>query len=222
MNEEEKKKKKRQIEKGIVAGITSASVLLGGTFDSPQDLINEQHVKPKAVIEQIGNIDDDPEQEKQKSVFEEKLRDLIYRIPVKVRMFLCVPLWFLGTFLISLTDLLANTLLAPIGHIILNFVLHVLLLLAVIGICVKILFPDMPWSKIFNKRTLLLTILGSILLSLCDIFMPMVWEDYRLYRNIAKFVLGLTVILIILRPFLKKKWKERFTYEIVYEETFAQ
>lgn len=221
MNEEEKKKKKKKIEKGIVAGVTSVSVLLGGTFDSPQDLLNEEHVKPKAVIEQIGNLEDDPEQDRQKSVFEEKLRDLIYRIPVRIRMFLCVPLWFLGTFLISLSDLLVNVLLAPIGHIILNFFLHILLLLAVIGICVKILFPDLPWSKIFNKRTILLTILGSILLSLCDIFMPMVWEDYKLYRNIAKFVTGLGILLIILRPFLKKKWKERYTYEIVYDETFA-
>ena len=220
MKEEEKKKRKK-IEKGIVAGVTSVSVLLGGTFDSPQDLLNEEHVKPKAIIEQIGNLDDDPEQEKHKSVLEEKLRDLIYRIPVRIRMFLCVPLWFLGTFLISLSDLLINTLLAPVGHLILNFILHILLLLAVVGICVKILFPDLPWSKIFNKRTILLVILGSVLLSLCDIFMPMIWEDYKMYRNIAKFFTGLTVILIILRPFLKKKWKERYTYEIVYDETFA-
>ena len=124
MNEEEKKK----LEKGIVAGVTSVSVLLGGTFDSPQDLLNEKHVKPQAVVEQIQILDDDPKQDKQKSVFEEKLRDLIYRIPVKVRMFLCVPLWFLGTFLISLSDLLGKAVLTPIGHIILNFFLHVLLL----------------------------------------------------------------------------------------------
>lgn len=214
---QENDKKRKQIEKGIVAGLTSASVLLGGTFDSPQDLINNDKYKPEAVIEKVLNDDEDKQEAKQKNTLKEKFRNLVYKVPVKIRTYLFVPLWFLGTFLISLTDLLVKVVLAPASHIIINFILHVLIILGIVVICIKVLFPDLPLSKILNKRTLIMVIIGSMLLSLCDIFMPMVWDKYKLYRNISKLVLGLVVILIILKPFIKKKLENPYTYEIQYE-----
>lgn len=214
---QENDKKRKQIEKGIVAGLTSASVLLGGTFDSPQDLINNDKYKPEAVIEKVLNEDEDKQEAKQKNTLKEKFRNLVYKVPVKIRTYLFVPLWFLGTFLISLTDLLVKVVLAPVSHIIINFILHVLIILGIVVICIKVLFPDLPLSKILNKRTLIMVIIGSMLLSLCDIFMPMVWDKYKLYRNISKLVLGLVVILIILKPFIKKKLENPYTYEIQYE-----
>lgn len=214
---QENDKKRKQIEKGIVAGLTSASVLLGGTFDSPQDLINNDKYKPEAVIEKVLNEDEDKQEAKQKNNLKEKFRNLVYKVPVKIRTYLFVPLWFLGTFLISLTDLLVKVVLAPASHIIINFILHVLIILGIVVICIKVLFPDLPLSKILNKRTLIMVIIGSMLLSLCDIFMPMVWDKYKLYRNISKLVLGLVVILIILKPFIKKKLENPYTYEIQYE-----
>lgn len=215
-------KKKKQIEKGIVAGLTSVSVLLGSTFDTPQDLINNDKYKPKAVIEKIQSEEEENHKSKQENLIKAKLRNLIYRIPVKIRTYLFVPLWFLGTFLISLTDLLTKVVLVPASHIILNFVLHILVIMAIVVICIKILFPDLPLSKILNKRTLMMIFIGSFILTLCDIFMPMIWTKYKTYRNISKLVLGLTVILIILKPFIKKKLENPYTYEIQYEnETLA-
>lgn len=214
---QENDKKRKQIEKGIVAGLTSASVLLGGTFDSPQDLINNDKYKPEAVIEKVLNEDEDKQEAKQKNTLKEKFRNLVYKVPVKIRTYLFVPLWFLGTFLISLTDLLVKVVLAPASHIIINFILHVLIILGIVVICIKVLFPDLPLSKILNKHTLIMVIIGSMLLSLCDIFMPMIWDKYKLYRNISKLVLGLIVILIILKPFIKKKLENPYTYEIQYE-----
>lgn len=53
-------------------------------------------------------------------------------------------------------------------------------------------------------------------MSLCDIIVPHFWQDYKLYRNISKALLGLFVMGIILKPFIKKKLKDPVSYKIVY------
>ena len=68
-------KKKKQIEKGIVAGLTSVSVLLGSTFDTPQDLINNDKYKPKAVIEKIQSEEEENHKSKQENLIIAKLRN---------------------------------------------------------------------------------------------------------------------------------------------------
>ncbi|MBQ3295020.1 MAG: hypothetical protein IJH00_00830 [Erysipelotrichaceae bacterium] len=207
----------KKIGLGIMAGLASVSVILGGLFDSAQELKQEYPKTPKAVIESIEDYSEDNLEENERvDSFKEKLKKMIYRIPVKVRICFLVPLWALGTVIIALAELAFKTLIAPFAHIILGFLLQTLILFAVIGICIKILFPDLPWSKIFNKKTFLIVIIGSLFMSACDYVVPKFWKDYTLYRNISKFVLGLIVILIVLKPFIKKKLADGPVYEILY------
>lgn len=53
-------------------------------------------------------------------------------------------------------------------------------------------------------------------MSVLDIVMPIVWDKYRLYRFLSKLVIGLIVLFIILRPFIKKKIEDLYEYEITY------
>ena len=78
------RKTKKKIEKGVIATATAAIVLVAGSFDSPQDLINDPRYKPKTVIEKMASEEDDRRKLKQKTLLKEKLRELIYRIPVKI------------------------------------------------------------------------------------------------------------------------------------------
>ena len=50
--EENKEEKKKKIKKGILATITSASVLIGGTFDTPEDILEplEKPIKPVSEV----------------------------------------------------------------------------------------------------------------------------------------------------------------------------
>lgn len=211
----EKKKSGKKIALGIAAGVASLSVLVGSVFDSSMDLLEETSQDPKAVMETVKDLSKDSLQKKGlKQKARAYVRNVIYKIPVKVRTVLFLPLWLLGNMVLIAAEALYKTLLAPIGSLILGFVLQTLLLLGIVGICIKILFPDLPWSKIFNKKLILLVISGSVFMSVCDFVMPMIWEKYNMYRRLSKLIIGLIIILIILRPFIKKKLKNRISYEV--------
>ena len=203
---------------GLLASLTSISLLLGSLFDSAQELKKEYPKTSKAVIESIDDYSKDDLEENEKADFKQKIKNLIYRIPVKIRTVFFVPLWGLGNVLIYMFNLTFQTLIAPILHLLLSFVIQTLILLLVIGICIKILFPDLPWSKIFSRKMIIAVIIGSIFMSLCDFIIPYFWKDYTFYRNLARFILGLLIGTIILKPFIKKKFEHPISYEIVYDD----
>jgi hypothetical protein len=215
--DEKSKKRKKKIAAGMIAGVTSASVLLGSTFDSPQDLLDNPDEKTEPVRDQIQETLNEKQPARFGASLRRSIRNIIYKIPVRLRMLLCVPMWYLGNALLFAADLLTATLLTPIARFAFGFLLQTLLLMGVIGICIKVLFPDLPWKKIFNKKTILSAIIGSIIMSICDAVVPLFWDRYRVYRRLSKLILGSVVILLILKPFLKKKWKERISYDIQYD-----
>ena len=208
--------RRKKIAVGVLASVASLSVLLGGVFDSSRELLEDSKPSEDA-ISGISDLTRDEVQAKTVTQdMRRALKNLVYRIPVKVRAVLFAPLWFLGSAILWAFDLALNAIVAPVAHLILGFFLQTLLLFGIIGLCIKILFPDLPWSKIFSKKLFLSVLAGSIFMSLCDVIVPCFWEDYKLYRNIGKLLLGLFVAGIILKPFIKKKLKEPVSYKIMY------
>ncbi|MBQ6559806.1 MAG: hypothetical protein IJL85_03150 [Erysipelotrichaceae bacterium] len=215
--DEKKKQRNRKLAAGLIAGVTSASVLLGRTFDSPKDLLDDLLNDTDPVVEECKEVLLEERHPWLGMSFRQTTRKYILKIPVKLRMVLCVPLWIMGNALLFMANLLVRTILTPLGHLVLGFLLQTLILMAIIAICIKILFPDLLWSKIFNKKTVLSVIIGSIIMSICDAVMPLFWDQYKAYRRLSKLILGSVVILLIMKPFLQKKWKERVTYDIQYD-----
>ena len=211
------KEKKKKLVKTAIAGITSASVLLGTTFNSPEEIKNSLTI-PESLIDKQHDYSDDlltglKKKEKGKNV----LKNLIYKIPIKIRTILFIPMWFLGTVLISLIKSLFKIILIPAIKISLGSLLHIVVFMLIILICIKLLFPNLPLSKIFNKRNILLILFISILMALLDFFIPLVWKKYIIYNFIFKFVFGLLVIGIIMKPYIKRKLQNAKSYEIIYE-----
>lgn len=221
LDEKEKEALKKKIATGLIASVTSASVLLGGTFDSPKDIINDEyHKRPVAVVETMdddGDEDTLENHEKDKAIQKEKIKKLIYRIPVKIRSIICIPLWAVGTILIAIFTALFNLTGSAILAILFNFFLTFLFLFLTVIISLKLLFPGIPLRKLLNKKIFLFIFLASIIISLADIFMPMIWNDYNFYRNISKFIIGLFFLVLIIRPFITRKFKEMNELEVIYE-----
>ncbi|MBQ1476938.1 MAG: hypothetical protein IIZ33_02200 [Erysipelotrichaceae bacterium] len=220
MEKEKKERLKKKASIGILASLTSISVLLGGVFDSPKELVEENHEKPVILIENIDDYSEDElenEEGKDHTGYKDKLKRQIYRIPLRIRMIFCVPLWCLGTMILSLGEFLWGSLLSPVLNVLLTFLLQTIILMAVIGICVKLLFPDLPWRKIFNKRTLLAVLIGSLIMSLLDAVLPLFWKEYRYYKMLGKFLIGLVILTIVMRWFIKKKIEDMNTIEIHYQ-----
>ena len=211
--------KKKKIVAGIMSGLTAFSLTLGGLFDSAEELKADYPQNPKAVIESIDDYSEDNlEENEAHDSFKEKLKRLIYKIPVKIRTIFFVPLWALGSLLISLIDTLFKTIFVPIAHIIGGFIIETLIMLAVIVLCIKILFPDIPLRKILSKKLIILVVVSSLIIKICDVILPNYIESYDTYRFIFKSVMGLIFTGIILLPYIKKKLKNRVTYDIVYDK----
>ena len=208
------KKTLKKLGMAIIATITSASVLLSNSFDSPKELLEDINKKDIPTAQHYEYILNDTKDSKPNS--HNRFKDLIYKIPVKIRMILCIPLWFIGNMLLMLFHALFNTLLTPIAYIIITFIIQTIILLSIIAISIKLLFPDLPWSKILSFKTITYVILGSLLMSVFDFVMIRLWDQYSFYRFISKLILGLIVVTIIMKPFIKKKKQNMYTYEIQY------
>ena len=210
--------KKKKVTLGILAGLTTFSVTLGALFESAEELKQNYPKTPKAVVESINDYSEDNlENNEVHDSFKEKLKKLIYLIPVKIRTIFFVPLWAIGHILITLLEMLFQNIFIPIASQIGGFLMETLILLLVAAICIKILFPDMPWSKIFSKKFILSVLIGSVIIRIVDLILPHFIENYKTYRMIIKFTIGLIATGIILKPFIKKKLENRVTYEIIYD-----
>lgn len=198
----------------IIATITSASVLLSNSFDSPKELLEDINKKDIPTAQHYEYILNDTKDSKPNS--HNRFKELIYKIPVKIRMILCIPLWFIGNMLLMLFHTLFNTLLTPIAYIIITFIIQTIILLSAIAVSIKLLFPDLPWSKILSFKTITFVILGSLLMSVFDFVMIRLWDQYSFYRFISKLILGLIIVTMIMKPFIKKKKQNMYTYEIQY------
>lgn len=210
-------KKKKRIKKAAAIATLSTSVFLANVIDSPDELINGQKVKPKNYA-QIEIIEDDEPSDNQGNNLKSGLKKMILDLPAPLRIVAGIPLWFLGTGLSSLLSLLFKGIVTPIMEVILHFILRTLIMLAVIVLAVKILFPDLELKKILNKKTLIIVIIFNIILSICDLLVPKFWPKYTTYRNIMKFISSTVVIVLILRPFIKLYNKLRYEPEIIVPE----
>lgn len=208
------KKTLKKLGMAIIATITSASVLLSNSFDSPKELLEDINKKDIPTAQHYEYSLNDTNDLKPNS--HNRFKQLIYKIPVKIRMILCIPLWFIGNMLLMLFHALFNTLLTPIAYIIITFIIQTIILLSVIAVSIKLLFPDLPWSKILSFKTITFVILGSLLMSAFDFAMIRLWDQYSFYRSISKLILGLIVVTMIMKPFIKKKKQNMYTYEIQY------
>ena len=206
---------KKKIAKATIATITAGSVLVGGTFDTPKDIINDQYKQPAVVTE----IDEDSleNDSKDKSFVKDKLKRLIYKIPVKVRAILFVPMWFIGSFILNILAAIVKFVGLPLLTFLGSVLMHFVVMFLVIAICLKILFPNIPLRKLLNKKVFIGLILGSVILSLCDLICPMFIENYTYYRLLSKIIIGLIVITILMIPFIKKKFKDINQLEVRYE-----
>ena len=210
--------KKKKVTLGILAGLTTFSVTLGALFESAEELKQNYPKTPKAVIESINDYSEDNlENSEVHDSFKERLKKLIYRIPVKIRAIFFVPLWAIGHILISLLEILFQNIFIPIVSQIGGFLVETAIILLVSAICIKIMFPDMPWAKIFSRKFILSVLIGSLVIRIVDLVLPHFIDNYKTYRMIIKFVIGLIATGIILKPFIKKKLENRISYEIVYD-----
>ena len=195
--EEKRQKRKKKAAKAGVALFTSASVLVGGLFPSPDALLaDEQDLNPVAIVQNDNDAGDDLDgdggdddgssagEEEEESVGETAglragLRQKLLQLPLAVRVFVLVPMWALGWAIWTVATGLWTMLLGPIAGKAVSWLFLLAALLGAFVLGAKAIFPNLPLKKIVNKKSLLGLLIGGLTLGAADLTVPLFWDGYE-------------------------------------------
>lgn len=217
-----RRKLRRKIGAGAVALVTSASMLVGGIFNSPALLPDDEDPMPQIAYTESDEDDLDgsgddgdgkdgaaapeaaeeetpeiappvEEPEKAPDVWDDVRRKL-QKLPLGVRL-LAIPLGALICWLIvSGVTALLGPVLGPIVGGVLSWALGLAALLGCFTAAVKTVFPDLPLKKILNKRSISGVLIGGAVLAAADLIVPLFWAEYTRVETIAR-VLGILAVI---------------------------
>ena len=246
MSKEEKKPeelddKLKKVKKKVVGGATAAglgaSVLLGGMFESPEELMqktSESYPQPSPIVmtvdldEEDTDEDNDGEEttEEEKIGLFAKIKKKILELPAGIRAIVGVPLWAIGWVIIHVLSIAWEAVLAPVLGFLLKWVLAGLALVGVFAAAMKCAFPHLPLKKILRPKNILFLVLGTVILGVLDKVIPLFWEEYTGYRFLVMLGGGLIVLPAVGIPFIIKQIKtqkeERLALEAKEKESIGK
>ena len=220
---EREHKRKRRVAAGAVALLASGGLIVGGLFNSPAALLDEQDMTPPVILADDDGEDDldgpggegdedsadeEEEQETEEAAEEEGsgLRRRIQQLPYAVRLLVILPLWCIGWLLLTGAAALWTAVLSPVLGKALGWLLLIGALLGALLLAGKTLFPDLPVKKILNRRNVLGVVVGSLLLGVLDLVLPLFWDGYVKIESIVR---GSGILLIFGAVTLRFAARER-------------
>ena len=211
------KKLRKRIVASAVATTTALGVLLGGSFDSPTDLLSGSNAPADIVISDTLDIQDGddineegvlPGEEKKKGI-RARIRTAVKRLPLAVRAGVGVPLWFGGWLLLGALGFLWEPLLSPLMSALLKAICVAAILAATLVCTVKAVFPDMPVKKILNRKSLFTVSFGALLFGAAGAVMQIFVPEADRLSDIVEGLIMLAALSIAAVPLLKKEVKQR-------------
>lgn len=214
--EQKKKKKKagRKAAGAAVAFTAAVGVFFSSLFGTPNDLLADPSVtEPPAIVMDISSDDEaEEEQETQeenteKPGFFARIRAYILRLPLFVRVAIGLPLWALGWLVTQAFAALWKLFLAPAAGHILTFLLTALVLLAVMTLLVKTVFPDLPLKEILSRPNILIVLIACAVFCVFNIVMGQQDDSFARWEPLIRFGEGAFILLLILVRMVFRKRK---------------
>jgi len=211
------KKLKKRIVASAVATVTTVSVLLGGSFDSPADLLSGNDVAADVIISDTVDLQDGdeinedgalPGEEKKKGL-RARVRAAVKRLPVAVRAGVGLPLWFVGWLLLGALGLLWEPVLSPLMSALLSAVCVAAILAATLVCTVKAVFPDMPVKKILNRRSLFTVFFAALVFGAAGAVMQIFIPEADRLSDIVEGLIMLAALTFAAVPLLKNEVRRR-------------
>ncbi len=228
---EKNREKRKRAAAAAVAMVTSASLLVGGIFQSPAALLEDEELIPPAITQDEDDLDgpggdgdggdggsedscgeEESEQEEEETGqggVRATLRQRVLQLPYAVRLLVILPLWCLGWLLLTGAGALWTAVLSPVLGKALAWLLLAAALLGAFLLAGKTVFPDLPVKKILNRRSVLGLIIGSVVLGAADIVVPLFWAEYTRVENIVRAVGVLLVFGTVTGLFVRREIRRR-------------
>ncbi len=194
------KKRKRRVAAGTAATVTAASLLVSSAVSDPAELLQpKQQAVPDpshvATVDQLPHRSYIVETDQYEPLtWRERACLWMQSLPLPVRALILLPLWGIGE---VLTILLTALIQSPIGRALLHGLLEIGLLIGLFALVWKLLFPNVPLKKIFNKRTLPWLIGGALLLAIANAVLGLIWDDWKIWRIVLYAAVGFGVLLLL-------------------------
>lgn len=189
-----KKISKKDIAAASVALATSASLMGASTFDVANDGLNAD-TDQKNVIHIEQKVD-------QKASFVEKIPDII-------KCILYVPIWLLINLIIKpVLKLFKEFVLSPTLAFLLEWLILFGLLLIIILLILKLLYPDKKLKELLTKKLIIGVGVSSFLMKVADLILKSRIENYGTYKALFYFLAGLLILSLVLIPKYIKKRRE--------------
>lgn len=215
--EQDKKKKKagRKAAGAAVAFTAAVGVFFSSLFGTPNDLLADpSRTEPPAIVMDISTDDEaEEEQETQdeenteKPGFFARIRAYILKLPLFVRVAIGLPLWALGWLVTQAFAALWKLFLAPVAGHILTFILMAAILLAVMTVLLKTVFPDLPLKEILSRPNILIVLIGCTLFCIINIVMGRQDSSFERWEPLIRFGEGAFILLIVLARMALRKRK---------------
>lgn len=212
------KKRSKRTTAAAMALLTAAGLTTGSLFDSPADLLSDGGTDSALVLrldngaddggDDAGPGEDESGESRRRSGPRAVLRERVLRLPLVLRLTVVLPLWALGSVLLTALSGLW-TLVSPLLGRVGGWALLLLALAACFAGAAKAVFPDLPLKKIFSRRSLVALLLGASALTALDAVLAAAWADYAPVKNAvlsAGFFLALCAALV---PFALREQRRR-------------
>lgn len=190
MEQARKKHWRRRAAAGVAAAAASAGLLVGNAFDTPADMLDAH----AAVVDGVSAAEDAETRRARGGV----VRRWVSTWPTAARALLGVPLWLAGWGVSSGAAALFRWVLTPLGGQILSWLIAALTAIAAGAVAAKVLFPNVPWRKLLNRRTLCLAIFAFALAGTLDTALTLLWKDYPPVGIWLRLLLGALAALTII------------------------
>lgn len=202
--------KKKKVAAASIGVLAAAALVVGTLIPSASDVASPSGiVDPPAVVLQLDDTgmaetEQSAPENRKAARLSDRIRGWLLGLPQAVRLLLVLPLWGLGTFLSVTLSALWTGLFSPALGFVMSWTLGAAVLLGAFGLGAKLMFPSLPFKKIFTKRNLVLLGGAALLLTAADAVLPFYIQEYTAFAVAIKAALSLALLGLLLYR-LKKK-----------------
>ena len=205
-------KKGKTLKGKIIAAATAISLFTGvtvsSTFDSASDIMMSDIKEPTPIVEVVDLkkaeappvVEKIAEEEEKRLTLKQRLAQKIMALPAGVRAVVVVPLYALGALVSRTAGAAFSAVLSPVLGAVHNWVIMAVVIMAIVTIGAKAMFPDIPLKEILRPRNFLYVLLGVAVIFLINKAAPLIGSDFQKWTQAVTFALGLVLVIIVTVP----------------------